>query len=185
MLDMIAKTAFGVEEPQKETIGQITLSERPDRAFVAVAARLGQEEALATALAEGLVSAPAPGKSTLGDSSLHWMGPDQFLYECAYSAPLAADRAVRDVTGALASVTDQSDGFVRFDLEGETALDLLQRLCALDVETMQTGDFSRTVIHHTGCFLSCRAVGTGFALYVPRSYAVSFWHALCEVAQGL
>ena len=34
--------------------------------------------------------------------------------------------------GAAASVTDQSDAYVRFDLEGERLLDMLARLSAAD-----------------------------------------------------
>ena len=86
--------------------------------------------------------------------------------------------------GAAASVTDQSDAYVRFDLEGERLLDMLARLSAAD-SRMDAGAAVRTPIHHMLCLLVCREPGTRFTIYGPRSSAASLHHALTAAAGSL
>ena len=187
MRDFAAKAAIGGTEPKRDTIGTLTFQERDDVALTSVAARLGQEGALKSTLQSLCgVAVPEPGRSETGEAgSLHWLGPDQYLYEEAYTTPLATVRRLASDLKGIASVTDQSDVFVRIDITGKGAVDLLQRLTVLDVEVMQAGAFNRTAIHHVGCLLRCNEAGTEFSVYVPRSYAISVHHALTEVAKAL
>ncbi len=186
MRDFVAKTALGGIEPRKDVIGSLTFQERDDIALASISARLGQEEALTDRL-ETICSvvAPKPGCSEQGEtSSLHWLGADQYLCEEVLSGPLVLARRLADELTGIASVTDQTDAFVRIDMSGQGVFDLLQRLTVLDVERMSAGAFNRTAIHHVGCLLRCNEAGLAFSIYVPRSYAISVHHALLEVSKA-
>ncbi|NOD36181.1 MULTISPECIES: sarcosine oxidase subunit gamma [unclassified Ruegeria] len=187
MRDFVAKTALGGIEPRKDVIGSLTLQERDDIALASISARLGQEEALKARLETVCsVVAPKPGRSEQGENrSLHWLGADQYLCEEALSGPLVLARRLVDELAGVASVTDQTDAFVRMDVSGQGVVDLLQRLTVLDVEQMLAGAFSRTAIHHVGCLLRCNEAGMAFSVYAPRSYAISVHHALVEVSKAL
>ncbi|NOD76885.1 MULTISPECIES: sarcosine oxidase subunit gamma [unclassified Ruegeria] len=187
MRDFVAKAALGGTEPRKDVIGALTFQERDDIALASISARLGQEEALKAKLASLCsVAIPAPGCSENGTAnSLHWLGADQYLCEEAFSGPLVLARRLADALAGIASITDQTDAFVRIDVSGQGVVDLFQRLTVLDVEEMSAGAFTRTAIHHVGCLLRCNQAGAAFSVYAPRSYAISVHHALTEVAKGL
>ncbi len=187
MRDFVAKTAFGGTGPRRDTVGSLTFAERDDIALASVTARLGHEEDLKSRLrALCGIAAPQAGQSERAEQrSLHWLGPDQYLCEAAYTGPLALARRLGTELAGIASVTDQSDVFVRIDIAGQGAVDLMQRLTVLDVERMQAGAFNRTSIHHVGCLLRCDGAGAEFSVYAPRSYAMSVHHALIEVAKAL
>lgn len=187
MRDFVAKTAIGGTEPKRDVVGPLTFQEREDVALASVSARLGQEEAVKARL-QTVCGVPAPdaGQWEQGEtSSLHWLGPDQYLCEETYTGPLELARRMAVEFAGIASVTDQSDVFTRIDMTGQGAIDLLQRLTVLDVEQMQAGAFTRTAIHHVGCLLRCNEAGTDFSIYAPRSYAISVHHMLTEVAKAL
>ncbi|WP_298850056.1 hypothetical protein [uncultured Ruegeria sp.] len=187
MRDFVAKTAIGGTEPKQDVVGTLTFQEREDVALASVSARPGQEEALKTKLHSVCgIAAPDAGQWKKGEtSSLHWLGPDQYLCEEAYTGPLELARRMATELDGIASVTDQSDVFTRIDMTGPGAIDLLQRLTVLDVEQMQAGAFNRSAIHHVGCLLRCNEAGADFSVYAPRSYAISVHHALIEVAKAL
>ncbi len=84
-----------------------------------------------------------------------------------------------------ASVTEQSDGWARFDVQGETAVDLFERLSAANTRRMDSGTATRTVIEHLGCYLICRRKGEHFSILGPRSSAASLHHALCAAAKSM
>jgi sarcosine oxidase subunit gamma len=88
---------------------------------------------------------------------------------------LAVDLAA-DLAG-VASVTEQSDGWVRFDLAGLACHDVLERLCNADTRGMAKGASTRTSIEHLGCFLVCRG-DNEFSMTGPRSSAQSLHHAI-------
>ncbi|WP_171169719.1 sarcosine oxidase subunit gamma [Ruegeria sp. HKCCA0370] len=187
MRDFVTKTAIGGSEPKRDVVGTLTFQEREDVALASVSARLGQEETVKAKL-QTVCGIPAPeaGRWEKGEtSSLHWLGPDQYLCEEAFAGPLDLARRMETELAGIASVTDQSDAFTRIDMTGQGATGLLQRLTVLDVEQMQAGAFNRTAIHHVGCLLRCNEAGTDFSIYAPRSYAISVHHMLIEVARAL
>ncbi|MDD7970723.1 sarcosine oxidase subunit gamma [Roseinatronobacter alkalisoli] len=185
MHDLTPLTALGSGAPQTDTIGPVTISENPDSALVSVAARLGQEAACARVLA-AILGVPAPDVAqfvqgaTLGAfwTAQHcWMvdGPDD--PQAGLSARLKAE------LGDMASVTDQSVGWVRFDLQGDGLGVLFERLCNLDMARMPTGSARRSVIEHLGCFVLHR--DGGYTVYGPRSSAQSLHHALVTAARSV
>jgi len=80
-----------------------------------------------------------------------------------------------------ASITEQTDAWVVFDLAAPDLAPLLERLCNLDFPAATDGHATRTVIDHLGCYLIRHARGS-VRLFGPRSSADSLLHALKTAA---
>jgi sarcosine oxidase subunit gamma len=114
---------------------------------------------------------PAPGVvSSKGDARLVCTGRGQaFLFG-----------AVPEGLGAVAALSDQSDGWAGLSLTGTGAVDVLARLVPLDLRALVPGQCARTTLGHMPLILI--AVFGGFEVLVFRSMARSAWH---EVEQAL
>lgn len=178
--DLTPITALGGATPQVETVGTVTLSENPGLALASVMARMGFETECAKHLADLLDGdAPGPGKCRLHDpEAAFWMGPDQWMVGAPYDTheTLADDLKTRFEN--TASVTEQSDAWVCFDLRGAKMEAVMELCCNLNIRAMQTGDAQRTSIHHLGCFVLRRDPEDGVRILGPRSSAGSLHHAL-------
>lgn len=185
--DLAALTPLGGTAPKSDRISAIHITEVMDRALASVTCRHGKSKTFATAAKKLFgVSLPMPGTSAHGDPwSLIWTGPDQWFAEAPFASHEDIARIVKAGLGDTASVTEQTDGWVRFDVEGETVVDLLERLCPVPSRKMKTGAATRTLLEHMGCFVICRAAGTHFSVIAPRSFAGSLHHALCAAARSI
>jgi sarcosine oxidase subunit gamma len=110
--------------------------------------------------------------------TIFWTGVDQWMVEAPHAsyANLAAQ-----LSGTLkdnASVTEQNDGWARFDLQGENCVAVLERLSAADIASMQAGATTRTTIEHLSCFLLCRQPSQHFSIICPRSFAKHLYHSI-------
>ncbi len=184
MHDLAALTPLGATEPKNERIGAIRISEVTDRALASVACRTDKSTPFQTA-AKALfgVNLPAPGAWAEGATyNLIWTAPEQWFVEAPFATHEDIARIVKEAFGDAASVTEQTDGWVRFDLEGATVVDLLERLYPVPSRRMKTGAATRSIVEHVGCFVICRADATLFSLIAPRSFAGSLHHALCAAA---
>ncbi|MDG4647294.1 sarcosine oxidase subunit gamma [Roseibacterium sp. SDUM158017] len=180
--------ATGGARPRSARHGAVSVAETPDLAIASVAERAGGAEAL-DALAQELAGAPPPEPRRVtgrpGGVQLMWTGPGQWFALAPFDTHEdMADRLAARLGGA-ASVTEQTDGWVCFVLEGEGATALLERLCRLDLARMQAGMADRTGIEHMNCFVICDAPGRSYRVLGARSSALSLWHALETVARGL
>jgi sarcosine oxidase subunit gamma len=178
--DLVATSALGGTEPRVDTVGPVTLRERPEWALASVAARLGQEEHCAAGLKTLLgEAAPGPGRTQAGGPFwAFWTGPDQWMIEAPHDSHEDLAAQLKAALGPTASVTEQTGGWCRFDIEGEGVVPVFERLCNADVRAMQDGAATRTVIEHLGCFLLCRTAGRHLSVIGPRSSAGSLHHAL-------
>ena len=178
MHDLQAMTPLGGQEARTDRVGDVTLSEEVDFALASVTARLGAEEQ-SQALVTGLigVDAPGPGHAAGQGVSAFWTGPDQWMIEAPFATheDLASRIAIQ--AGAAASVTEQTDGWCRFDLRGPRLADVFALLCPLDFPMFKGGEATRTSIDHLGCFVVCRAPDHT-SVIGPRSAAGSLHHAL-------
>ena len=186
MHDLTPITALGGSEPQVDTIGKLTLTERPDIALASVAARMGHEDAVRGHLADLLGRVPEVGEVVLHDPEAgFWMGPDQWMI----GAPIGSheDLAARLKTrmGDTASITEQTDAWTCFDLQGETVEPAMELLCNIDIRKMRTGDAQRTSIHHLGCFVTRRDPADLVRIIGPRASAGSLLHAIVEAMQSI
>lgn len=180
MHDLTPITALGGTEPQVDTVAGVTLTENPGLALASVTARLGQEEACRAHLADLLEGvAPAVGKCVLHDpEASFWMGPDQWMVGAPFATHEDLATQLETRFGATASVTEQTDAWVTFDLRGEGIEAVMELCCNINIRTMQTGDAQRTSIHHLGCFMLRRDPADWLRILGPRASAGSLHHAL-------
>ena len=183
MHDLVAITALAGAAGRVDEFEGLSLTECPDWALASLAARPGQEKELAAAVKNLLgMTLPKVGRCSAAEPfSAFWTGRDQWMIEAPHDSheDLAAQvkAAVRDA----GSVTEQTDGWVRFDLEGPHCHDVLELLCNADTRSMEANTSTRTRIEHLGCFLICRA-DQHFSVTGPRSSARSLHHAMTTAA---
>jgi sarcosine oxidase subunit gamma len=171
-------TALGGHAPQVDSHGGVTCREVPEVALASYAARLGSEAAAGDVLRARLGGdVPPVGKSAFGTLTALWTGPDQWLIEAPFDSHEDIAQTLAAAAMGLASVTEQTDAWTRFDLTGDGVLAVLELLCAADTRAMQTGDVVRSAIHHLGCFIHRRGADH-FAIYGPRASAGSLHHAM-------
>ena len=173
------RTAFGAETPRAITHGAASLTERPDLAIASVAARAGQGAHVASVI-EARLGAACPVSAFVEgpELSAFWTGPDQWFVIGDHVRHERLAETLEADLGALASVTEQNDGWVVFDLTGEALGRLLERLCNIDLSAFHAGRAQRTVIEHVPSYVLCRETERSYRLLCARSYALSFAHGL-------
>ena len=187
MHDLQPVNAMGGAEPLQQTIGGITISENSGVALASVTARNGQAHAVTKVLAKLLGgTVPSPGRAQLHDpEAAFWMGPDQWMVGAPLDTHELLADTLKDMLGDRASVTEQTGAWVVFDVRGDRVEDLSERLCALPIRQMVSGDAQRTVIHHLGCFVIRREDDTHLRILGPRASAGSLHHALEAAAYSV
>lgn len=187
MHNLTAIMPMGGSSPRQDQVGNITITEVIDTALASVTCRLGKDKAFRTAakrLFGGVM--PEPGHWAPGsDYALIWTGPDQWFAEAPFATHEDIARIVKAALGDTASVTEQTDGWARFDVEGATVVDMFERLSAVSTRRMQGDQATRTSIEHLGCYLICREPGRRISIIGPRSSAGSIHHALITAAQSV
>ena len=115
---------------------------------------------------------PLPGPNAViahDGGHLHWFGRDLYLLQ---SVPLGG-------RPLGAAVTDQSDAWAVFVIEGEGMFDVLARLVPIDLRphAFPTGRSTRTLIGHMHASIA-KLQDDQFQLMVFRSMAATLWHEL-------
>jgi sarcosine oxidase subunit gamma len=174
-----AMTALGAHAPAVVTVGPLTITERVDVALASVAARRGRD-LTAAAKASGM-QVPEPLRYQAGTPySAFWVAPELWFVEAPYAGHEMIADLLKAALGGAASVTEQTDAWVIFDLAAADLAPLLERLCNVDYQAVPEGYATRTVIEHLGCYLVKHTRGAA-RVYGPRSSAKGLLHAL-EVA---
>jgi heterotetrameric sarcosine oxidase gamma subunit len=132
--------------------------------------------------------AEAPGLA------LVWSGPDRWL---AIKTPAPREGMETHLAGAcagLAAVVDQSHGAMLLRASGRNIRDALAKGVPIDLHpsAFGVGHSAITAVAHISLYIWKTSELPSYALLVPRSYALSFWHwlnASCaeyglEVARG-
>ncbi|MDP4033743.1 MAG: sarcosine oxidase subunit gamma [Pseudorhodobacter sp.] len=178
-------TPLGHPEPQTVTIGPVTITEVVTVALASLASRRGREADVAAAAKTLDIPLPGPNGSASGAVfAAFWLGPEQWMIEAPFASHEDIATRLLSTFGDAASITEQTDGWVRFDLAGANLPDLLERLCCLDTRAMSAGTATRTVIDHLGCHVIWRAPEV-FSVVGPRSSAGSLHHALTTAAKSV
>ena len=174
-------TAFGLATAKVVESGPYRIAERFDVALASVAARRGREADVAKAAEAAKVPLPGPLHAVAGvPFGGFWLAPDTWMIEAPFDSHEDIAAALKALFQDAASITEQTDAWVRFDVSGLPLVALFERLSNLDMSVLPDGYASRTVIDHLGCYL-IRCSATEVTLYGPRSSAESLLHAL-EVA---
>ncbi|MBL9054536.1 MAG: sarcosine oxidase subunit gamma [Tabrizicola sp.] len=181
MASLHALTALGAREAAVISVGPLTITERFDVALASVAARRGRMADLAKAAKKAGLPLPDPARWQAGEPySAFWTAPEMWLVEAPFASHELIEGMLKQALGDAASVTEQTDAWVAFDLAAPDLAPLLERLCNVDFPAVADGYATRTMIEHLGCYLIKHGTGA-VRLYGPRSSAKGLLHAL-EVA---
>lgn len=180
-----ALTALGERAPLTHTVGSLRIEERFDVALASVASRRGRAEDVARAAAAAGIPLPVPATWQAGPVfSTFWVAPEMWFVEAPFGSHEDFAAHLVPLFGGAASVTEQTDAWVRFELTDTAMPRLMERLCNVDFVARPDGFATRTVIEHLGCYL-IRKSSTAVTLYGPRSSARSLLHALEVTAESL
>lgn len=129
----------------------------------------------------GLALAEAPRSHAIGDMTLIWTGPGQWLATSA-DRNLAA-RLAAEVAG-IAAVADQSDARAVVRIAGAKARDVLAKGCLIDLHprAFGPGQAAMTAFGHINVMLRQVDDRPTFEIALFRSMAESFWHWLSASA---
>lgn len=178
-------TALGHDAAETVNIGPYRIVERFDVALASLAVRRGQDAAFVAAAKTVGVPLPGPSGSAAGAVySTFWATPEMWFVEAPYASHEDIVAALKPAFGESASITEQTDAWVRFDVSGGGLVALFERLSNLDLAALPDGFASRTVMEHLGVYLIKRAAGE-VTLYGPRSSAAGLLHALEVTAKSV
>lgn len=180
-----ALTALGHETADVVSIGPYQITERFDVALASVAMRRGQDKGFAAAAKKAGVPLPGVCRHQAGKVfSAFWTTPEMWFIEADFSTHEDIVGALKPAFGETASITEQTDAWVRFDVSGAGLSALFERLTNLDLATLPDGYASRTVIEHLAVYL-IRHSASDVTLYGPRSSAQGLLHALEVTAKSV
>lgn len=176
MPDLKPTTALGAQTPRHVRHGSLRLEENWGLALASLSLRSG-----AMVPSPFDLTLPGPGKWVRqGSVSAFWVGQGQWMIE-------AEDRAETDFAAELAglcpscSITEQTDGFVAFEIYSEAGeapiVALMQKLVNLDASAFEAGSATRTGMDHMSVFVIRRAPDR-LAILGMRSAAESLWHGI-------
>jgi sarcosine oxidase, subunit gamma len=178
-------TALGKREATTFTHGPLTVTERTDVALASVAARKGRMADLAKAAQMADVPLPGPATHQHGTPySAFWTAPEMWLVEAPYATHELIADLLKTALGDAASITEQTDAWVVFDLAAPDLTPILERLCNVDYPARPNGYATRTVMEHLGVYLVKHGLDKA-RLYGPRSSAESLLHAVETAAQSV
>ena len=178
-------TALGHDAPEVITIGSFRITERFDVALASLASRRGREKDVAKLAKAHKLLLAAPAQSATGKSfSSFWLSTEQWMIEADFEAHEMIEAELKAIFGDAASITEQTDAWVRLDVSAPDLQPLFERLCNVDLVKAADGFASRTVIEHIGCYLIKHSV-TDVTVYGPRSSAQSLLHVMEAAARSL
>ena len=178
-------TALGQTTPRVVQIGPYRIAERFDVALASLATRRGREKDVARVAIAAAVPLPAPARAETGAPfGAFWVAPQMWFIEAPFADYEDIVGHLKPAFGDAASLTEQTDAWVRFDLSGAGLVALFARLSNLDLAALPDGYASRTVIDHLGCYLIRRGPAD-ITLYGPRSSADGLLQALDVAAKSV
>ena len=157
-------------------IGPYRNTERLDVALASLADRRYRDTELATLAPDAVIPLPPPARAETNQPfAAFWVSPDIWFIK----PPFATHENIAAHLTDTASITEQTDAWVQFDLTAPDLAPLLERLTNTDPNA-PAGFSTRTVIAHLGCYLIKHSTGS-VTVCGPKSSATSPLHAI-EVA---
>lgn len=185
MASLKAMTALGAQGAAVVELGPLRISERTDIAVASLAARKGRMADLAAKAQAAGLPLPGPAQSVAGSPySAFWTAPEMWFVEAPYATHELIADMLRAALGDGASITEQTDAWVIFDLAALDLAPVLERLCNVDFRTVPDGYATRTMMEHLGVYLIKHGPGS-VRLYGPRSSAESLLHAIETAAHSV
>lgn len=185
MANLQPLTALGKREATTVTHGPLTIIERTDVALASVAARRGRMADLSTAAQQAGVPLPGPATHQQGTPySAFWTVPEMWFVEAPYASHELIADLLKSALGEAASITEQTDAWVAYDLSAPDLAPVLERLCNVDFNAVPKGYATRTMMEHLGVYLIKHGTGA-VRIYGPRSSAESLLHAIETAAHSV
>ena len=178
-------TPLGHAAAETVTIGPVTIAENTSVAMASLATRRGREADVAAAAQTAGIPQPGPGQAE--QAALYgaiWLGDQQWMVEAPFKTHEDITAVLKPIFGEAASITEQTDAWVRFDVAAPDLAALFERLCNYDLRAKPPGSATRTVIDHLGCYVVLRAPGH-VSVIGPRSSAHALHHALITAAKSV
>ena len=178
-------TPLGHAAPEVTSIGPVTITENTGVALASLATRRGREADVATAAQAAGIPQPGPGQAE--KAALYgaiWLGEQQWMIEAPFETHEDIAAILKPIFGDAASITEQTDAWVRFDVVAPDLAALFERLCNYDLRSKAPGSATRTVIDHLGCYVVLRAPEL-VSVIGPRSSAHALRHALITAAKSV
>lgn len=124
----------------------------------------------------GLQLPTRPRVANSNNLTFVWNGPDRWMVEAedmSEGIELLLGKSLRP----FAAICNQSDGYVRFDVQGGRVRDTLAKGLPIDLDSERflLGDVAITAVAHIGVHLWQTSGSPNYRLCVSRSYAKSFW----------
>ena len=143
-LTLAPRTPLGHALPEQHNIGGFALTEVVDTALGSLTVRAGQSAAVAERAAAAGLPLPGPACWLPGAPyAAFWLAQDSWMIEAPYASHEDIHRHLRGVFGDTASITEQTDGWARFDIRGENLPALFERL-----EAAARGGWSKAQKEH-------------------------------------
>ncbi|MER9469362.1 sarcosine oxidase subunit gamma [Mesorhizobium sp. M0482] len=176
MSDLKPATALGYETPRSLAVGTLSLEENTGLALASLALRRGTIQPAPFGL-----TLPGTGAWASNDQiSAFWTGPDQWMIEASGRAETVFASELSALCPSC-SITEQTDGFVAFEIRSATGevkiAALMAKLVNLDPASFAAGSASRTGLEHMSVFVIRRAPDH-LAILGMRSAAATLWHIL-------
>ena len=185
MASLMAMTALGAKGAAVVELGPLRISERTDVALASLAARKGRLADVTSAAQAAGVPLPGPAAHQQGTPySAFWTAPEMWFVEAPYASHELIADMLRTALGDGASITEQTDAWVIFDLAAPDLAPILERLCNVDFRAVPEGYATRTMMEHLGVYLIKHGPGTA-RIYGPRSSAESLLHAIETAAHSV
>lgn len=179
------RTPFGLAEPIRRRVGPVAITERFDLGLVSLAERQGKAEAFAEAARAAGIPLPGPARRAEAPPfAAFWVAPGMWFVEVPLDTHPDPVAVLRPRFGSAASLTEQTDAWVRLELAAGDLVPLLERLCNVDFAGQPDGFATRTLIEHLGCYLLRHGRGAATVLG-PRSSAESLLHAIEAAAAAI
>ncbi len=176
-------TALGASLPRSQIHGALHLVENAGLALASVALRHGAAQPVPF----GLALPEAGAWATSGAYAALWTGPGQWLIEGEGLAETDFAAAVLAACPGC-SVTEQTDGFVAFEVISDAGeapiLALMAKLVNIAPDRLRANMGTRTGLEHMSVFVIRRAPER-LAVVGLRSAAATIWHALDTAAARL
>ncbi|WP_210528285.1 sarcosine oxidase subunit gamma [Rubellimicrobium arenae] len=178
-----ARPALGIDQPDVVAVGPVRIAESMGTALGSLASRRGRDDEVRRIAADAGIPLPAPGQMVRqGDWAGFWLAPSQWMIEGPQDTYEDIAAVLKTIFGESASVTEQTDAWVRLEVTGPLR-PMFERLCNLDLVRFVPGSATRTIIEHLGCYV-LRQADDRITLLGPRSSAASLHHALISAARS-
>ena len=114
-------------------------------------------------------SVPEIAKFKLNDNSIA-------LWSRTKSYIILTDSNLDDLTSTfdgLASITDQTGGWLSFKISGKGSIHLFEKLITINLENFNEGNAIRTSVSKINCFVLCKKKAETYFIICPISFYIS------------